>query len=147
MKRFLHLVALLASFTLVTGTAAATAATHPDNRPTHGPGAVTLEQQSDVVRPDDRAAHGPGAVTLTGAGDAVRPDDRATHGQGAIAIDQLPGSGQVPVVGPEGSEAARLDGFDWVDAAIGAAAALGLGLIVAGGVVFALRRAHAPAYS
>jgi hypothetical protein len=144
MKRFLHLVALLAAFALVTGLSAAIAATHPDNRPTHGPGAVTLEQESGVVRPDDRAAHGPGALALVGAGDAVRPDDRATHGQGAIAIEQLPGSGRVPVVGPEGSEATRLDGFDWVDATIGAAAALGLGLIVAGGVVFALRRASAP---
>ena len=84
MKRFAYLVALVASLTLFTGTAAAIAGTHPDNRATHGPGAVTLEQQTDVVRPDDRATHGPGAATISRSNDVVRPDDRATHGQGAI---------------------------------------------------------------
>jgi hypothetical protein len=48
---------------------------------------------------------------------------------------------------PDAGQQRRADGFDWSDAAIGAAAALGLGLLVAGGAVSALRRAHAPAYS
>ncbi len=147
MKRSSHLMALAGSFALVTGSTAAIAATHPDNRPTHGPGGVALEQPAVVVRPDDRATHGPGAVIVWQSNDAVRPDDRATHGQGAITLEQLPTSGRIPVIGPDGSGVVRVDGFDWVDAAIGAAAALGLGLIVAGGVVLALRRAHAPAYS
>lgn len=169
MKRFAYLVALVASFTLFTGTTAAVAGTHPDNRATHGPGAVTLERQSGVVRPDDRATHGSGAVTLEqqagvvrpddhathGPGavagwrsnDVVRPDDRATHGQGAIVIEQVTGPAQVPAIGPAGSGAVRVDGFDWLDAAIGAAAAVGLGLIAAGGAAFVLRRAHTPAYS
>ena len=169
MKRFAYLVVIVASFALVSGTTAAIAATHPDNRAAHGPGAVTLEQRNGVVRPDDRATHGPGAVTVRRSGDVVRPDDRATHGpgavtiwrsggvvrpddrathgQGAIAIEQVTGSGRVPVIASGGSRTARVDGFDWLDAAIGAAAALGLGLIVAGGAAFLIRRAHAPAYS
>lgn len=145
MKRIAYLVALAAASALA-ATTGAIAASHPDNRPTHGPGAVALEQQDGVVRPDDRATHGTGAVGIRMATDAVRPDDRATHGQGAIAIEQLPGSGQVPVLGSGEPEAVRVDGFDWVDAAIGAAAAFGLGLIIAGGVALALRRAQAPAY-
>lgn len=144
MKRFSHLVTLVAAFTLVTGTAA-NAATHPDNRPTHGPGAVALEQQDGAVRPDDLAQHGPGAVDLGLAGTAIRPDDRAIHGQGAAVIELLPGSEQAPLVTP--GEVADADGFDWVDAAIGAAAALGLGLIVAGALAFAARRTRTPAYS
>jgi hypothetical protein len=147
MKRSVHLLALVASFALVTGTAAALGSTRPDDRATHGPGAVTREHLNGLVRPDDRATHGPGAVTIWRASDTVRPDDRATHGQGAIAIEQLAGGGQVPVIAPGGSGTARVDGFDWLDAAIGAAAALGLGLIVAGGAAFLIRRAHAPAYS
>ena len=53
---------------------------------------------------------------------------------------QVTGPEQVPVVAPGGSRTARVDGFDWLDAGIGVAAALGLGLIVMGGVVLALRR-------
>ena len=52
-----------------------------------------------------------------------------------------------PRIGSGGTGAVRVDGFDWLDAGIGAAAALGLGLIVAGGVALALRRAQEPAYS
>lgn len=147
MKRFAYLVALAASLTLLSSTTAGIAGTHPDDRATHGPGGVTLEQQNGVARPDDRATHGPGATAIRQSNGVARPDDRATHGQGAIVIEQVPGSGQVPVIGPGASKAARVDGFDWLDAAIGATAAFGLFLIVVGGVVFALRRAHAPAYS
>jgi hypothetical protein len=141
MKHFAYLVASLA---LLIGTTAAIAGTHPDNRTTHGPGAITLDQQTGVVRPDDHATHGPGAASIWRSNEIVRPDDRATHGQGAIVIEPVTARGQVPVIRPAGP---RADGFDWLDAGIGAAAALGLGLIVAGGVVFALRRDHAPAYS
>ena len=140
MERFAYLVALVASFTFFTCTTAAVAGTHPDDRATHGPGAVTLEQQSSVVRPDDRATHGPGAVTVWRSTDVVRPDDRATHGPGAVALAQVIGRDQVPVIAPGGSGTARVEGFDWLDAGIGAAAALGLGLIFMGGVVLALRR-------
>lgn len=146
MKRFAYLVGLAASLTLLSGTTAAIAGTHPDNRATHGPGGVTLEQQNGVARPDDRATHGPGAIASRRSNAVVRPDDRATHGQGAIVIEQVTGSGQVPVIGPSTSEAARVDGFDLLDAAVGATAAFGLFLIVVG-AVFARRRAHAPAYS
>ncbi len=82
--------------------------------------------------------------TLEQQSDAVRPDDRATHGPGAIALEQVTRAGQVPVIAPGGSETARVDGFDWLDAGIGAAAALGLGLIFVGGVVLALRRTPSP---
>lgn len=146
MKRLSYIVALVASLTLVVDATATLAATHPDNRATHGPGAVTLEQSDDVVRPDDRATHGPGLLTSSQTSGAVRPDDRATHGQGAVLIEQLPGAGPFPAIGSGETKAVRVDGFDWVDAAIGAAAALGLGLIVAGGVALALRRAQEPAY-
>ena len=187
MKRFAYLTALAVSFVLAAGTTAAIAGTHPDDRATHGPGAVTLEQQSgvvvpttepptdraqsrstaerrrssrrpshprsgaiiarqqsDVVRPDDRATHGQGAIIARQQSGVVRPDDRATHGQGAVAFEQVTRAGQVPVIAPGGSGAVRVDGFDWLDAGIGAAAALGLGLIFAGGVVLALRRTPSP---
>ena len=45
MKRFAYLVALVASFTFFTGTTARGRRNHPDDRATHGPGAVTLEQR------------------------------------------------------------------------------------------------------
>lgn len=140
MKRFAHLTALLAVFALATSTAAM-GARHPDDQVTHGPGAVALEYTDVVARPDDRSILGAGGVTLAPPAAATRPDDRATHGQGAI------GAALIPVIAPTVSSKERLDGFDWLDAGIGAAAALGLGLIVAGGAALAFRRGHAPAYS
>jgi hypothetical protein len=124
MKRFAYLTALVVSLVLAAGANAAIGSTRPDDRPTHGQGAIVLEQRND----------------------AVRPDDRAIHGQGAVQIEQVTPAGHVPLIAPSGSEAVRVDRFDWLDAGIGAAAALGLGLIVAGSAL-ALRRAHAPAYS
>ena len=124
MKHFAYLTALAASLVLAAGTGAAIGSTRPDDRATHGPGAIALEQRNDVVRPDDRATHGPGAIVL----------------------EQVSGAGQVPVIEPGGSEGVRIDGFDWLDAGIGAVAALGLVLIVVGGAVV-VRRAHAPVYS
>lgn len=125
MKRFAYLTALVASLALATGGTAATGAYHPDDRPTHGPGAIALEQLNDIVRPDDRPTHGPGAV----------------------ALEQVTRFERVPVIAPGGPTAAGADGFDWLDAGIGAAAALGLALIAAGGVTFLLRRSQAPSYS
>ena len=138
MKRFTHLVALVTSFALVTCANAAIGSTRPDDRATHGPSAITLVQPTDVVRPDDRATHGPSAITLAQPTDVVRPDDRASR-PSTITLEQ------VPVIAPGGSGPVHADGFDWLDAGIGAAAALGLGLIV-GGVAFVLRRAQTPAY-
>jgi hypothetical protein len=147
MKHFAYLSALVASLVLATGTTAAMGADHPDNRVTHGPGAITHQATDDTGRPDDRATHGQGAITLEQLNDVVRPDDRASHGPGAITLEQVTRFGQVPVIAPGGSTAAHVDDFDWLDAGIGAAAALGLGLIVAGGVAVVLRRLQAPAYS
>jgi hypothetical protein len=147
MKRVVHLVALVASFALAAGTAAAMGANSPDDRPTHGPGAVVLEQSSEVVRPDDRATHGQGAIAPEQVSNTARPDDRTIHGPGAITFEQVTRAGQAPVIAPDAQSALSVDGFDWLDAGIGAAAALGLGLIVAGGVALVLRRTHAPAYS
>lgn len=147
MKYFPYLAPLAASLVLFGGATAANGATRPDDRATHGPGAVALEQSDNVVHPNDRATHGPGAVTIRLMHDVVRPDDRATHGPGAIALEQLPAVAQAPAITQGGSETAHGNGFDWLDAAIGAAAALGLGLITAGGVAFLHRRTNTPAYS
>ena len=146
MKSLAYIIALAVALALSAGAGAAIGSTRPDDRATHGQGAIVLEQRTDVVRPDDRATHGQGAIVLEQRNDAVRPDDRATHGQGAIEFEQVTRAGQVPVIAAAGSASARVDGFDWLDAGIGAAAALGLGLIVAGSVVVR-RRAHEPAYS
>ena len=78
-----------------------------------------------VVRPDDRAAHGPGAIAAAQRDVVLRPDDRAERG--------LPND--APVAQPTTTE-----GFDWVDAGIGAAATLGLVLLVAGASVMRLRQ-------
>ena len=148
MKRSTHLMALVASFALVTGSTAGDRR-HPPRQPTRLTARVGSRSSSrpssfvrTTVRPMGRAQSSSGKRTTP-----FVPTIGRRHGQGAITLEQLPGSGQVPVIGSDGSSAVRVDGFDWVDAAIGAAAALGLGLIVAGGVVVALRRAHAPAYS
>jgi hypothetical protein len=148
MKRFAYRTALAASLVLAAGTSTATGSIRPDDRATHGQGAVILvEQRDDAVRPDDRATHGQGAITGEQPNNVVRPDDRPYHGPGAVELGQLNRIEQVPVIALGGSEAERVDGFDWLDAGIGAAAALGLGLVIAGSVVFVLRRAQAPAYS
>jgi hypothetical protein len=77
-----------------------------------------------VVRPDDRAAHGPG-IDAAPLDVVLRPDDRADR----------PLPNDAPVTQPTTSE-----GFDWVDAGIGAAATLGLVLLVAGASVMRLRQ-------
>jgi hypothetical protein len=94
--------AALAALIVAGGASAADAVARPDDRPTHGPGAIANAQRDVVLRPDDRA-------------------DR-----------RLPN--EAPVVQP-----ASASGFDWFDAGIGAAATLGVVLLVAGGSVVILR--------
>jgi len=142
MQRFALFTALAISLVVAAGTSTAIGSTRPDDRANHGTGAAALQLRSDVVRPDDRATHGPGAAELQLRSDVTRPDDRANHGTGAIVLEQVTPAGQTGE-----SEAARIGGFDWLDAGIGAAAAFGLGLIAAGGVVLARRRPRSPAYS
>ncbi len=111
------------------GAAAADAPVRPDDRTTHGPGAIA--QTNDRVaarnaeRPDDRASHGPGAIVAAQRAVVLRPDDRADR--------RLPND--APVTQPTTGE-----GFDWVDAGIGSAATLGLVLLVAGASVMRLRQ-------
>ena len=120
MQRFALFTALAISLVVAAGTSTAIGSTRPDDRANHGTGAAALQLRSDVVR----------------------PDDRANHGTGAIVLEQVTPAGQTGE-----SEAARIGGFDWLDAGIGAAAAFGLGLIAAGSVVLARRRPRSPAYS
>ena len=87
------------------------------------------------TRPDDRAIHGPGAIAVEAATDLARPDDRATHGPGSVATI---------TVTPTLVQASAEPSFDWVDAGVGAAAMVGLGLLVAGASIVALRRRRAP---
>ena len=115
MKRFTHFMALVTSFALITCANAAVGSTRPDDRASR-PSAITLVQPTEVVRPDDRASR-PSAIT-------------AEH---------------VRVIASGGSGEVHAGGFDWLDAGIGAAAALGLCLIV-GGAAFVLRRARTLAY-
>ena len=51
---------------LAAGAAAADGAARPDDRATHGPGAITATQRDVVLRPDDRADRGlPNTAPLT----------------------------------------------------------------------------------
>jgi hypothetical protein len=97
-----------AALALAGGAAAADGFGHPNDRATHGVGAIEAEKRDIVLRPDDRA-------------------DR-----------RLPGP--VVVVQPTTS-----GGFDWADAGIGAAAMLGVVLLVAGASVVRLRHGAQPA--
>ena len=90
---------------------------------------VTVTSAAAGTRPDDRPVHGPGAVAAAAAIDVARPDDRATHGPGAIA----------PIT-PIVAEAPSTGGFDWLDAGIGAAIALGLALVGLGAAALVLRQ-------
>lgn len=129
MKRFTYLVVLAAASVLAAGAAAAQGSTRPDDRPTHGPGAVGLVEVSTTINhPDGRAARGPGAFASNGA-EVVRPDDRAWRGVGSA-----------PVIVETESPASGIDGFDWADAAIGAAGALGIALLLMGSSALVLRR-------
>jgi hypothetical protein len=123
--------AVAAALVVAGGAGAADVVVRPDDRATHGPGAVAQEKDrmqvtsGDVARPDDRAAHGPGAIAAARREVVLRPDDRADR--------RLPGS-TAPVAQPASGE-----GFDWVDAGVGSAATLGLIVLVAGISVLRLR--------
>ena len=147
MKRFTHMALALATVALVGGTVTAQAGIRPDDRANHGAGAVVLADSTTVTRPDDRAWRGVGPAPVNEASAGVRPDDRATHGPGAVgAIDVVRpddrawrGVGAAPVIF-ETAPASRVDGFDWADAGIGAAGALGFVLLLMGHSALALRR-------
>jgi hypothetical protein len=117
MKSLTSLIALVAALVLGAGTATA----------------------ADGIRPDDKAGRiGVGAIAepqLVERADVVRPDDRAWRGVGPVPTIELT---ERPSV--------RGDGFDWADAAIGAAAALAVGLL-AGASALALRRHRVAAVS
>ena len=92
-------------------------------------------------RPDDRAGPlGVGAaqaLTSTGTADGstvLRPDDRATL-RGPGAVDST------VVVATPWAIAAAADGFDWTDAAIGAAGAIAV-MVLAGALGVAAVRAR-----
>ena len=136
MKRLMYLVIAAAALTLGAGTVAAEGSTRPDDRATHGPGAIGSEGQATSVRPDDRATHGPGLFATDTVTEAVRPDDRAWRGVGPA-----------PTIEPTESPLVQVDGFDWADAGIGALGAFGLGLLLAGASLLAVRRQRATAFS
>ena len=135
MKRLMYLVIAAAALTLGAGTVAAEGSTRPDDRATHGPGAIGPVDLATWVRPDDRATHGPG-LFATDTTEAVRPDDRAWRG-----------AGPAPTIEPTESPLVHGDGFDWTDAGIGALGAFGLGLLLVGGSLLAIRRQRATAFS
>lgn len=131
MKRILQTTILvLAVSALVTPNALAQ---RPDDRAGMlGVGATAVTSGS--ARPDDRAgARGPGALVVSQSG--VRPDDLAG----------IRGPGSIPAVFV--ASGSSRDGFDWSDAGVGAAGALGLALLLLGGLQLAARgrRDHAAA--
>ena len=136
MKRLTYLVIAAAALTLGAGTVAAEGSTRPDDRATHGPGAIGVVATATAVRPDDRATHGPGVFATDTATQVVRPDDRAWRGVGPA-----------PTIEPTESPLVHVDGFDWADAGIGALGALGLGLLLVGASLLAIRRQRATAFS
>ncbi len=159
MKRFMYLVVAAACLVLAAGAVAAEGSTRPDDRATHGPGAIGFDGSNAVIRPDDRAWRGVGPVpAVVTASGSTRPDDRATHGPGLFAADgsrdairpddrAWRGVGPVPTIVPTESPSVRVDGFDWADAGIGAAGAFGLALLLAGGAAIVIRRQRVAAFS
>jgi hypothetical protein len=148
MKRFTQMVLALASVALVSGAVTAQAGLRPDDRANHGTGAVVFAGTNTSTRPDDRAWRGVGPAPVNEASLGIRPDDRATHGPGAVAaLDVVRpddrawrGIGPAPVIVETESPASRIDGFDWADAGIGAAGALGIALLMMGLSALLLRR-------
>ena len=139
MKRLISLVILAAALVLATGIATATGATRPDDRPTHGAGAIGLVVTNDL-RPDDRATHGPGALHRP-------PPSRLSPEFEALTRSYQAAARPGPAIGPVGAGSTGVDGFDWADAGIGAAGALGLGLLLIGGTALAVRQRRVSAYS
>ncbi len=139
MKRLISLVILAATLVLATGIATATAATRPDDRPNHGAGAIGLVVTNEL-RPDDRATHGPGALRQP------HPSRLSPELEGLTRSYQA-AARPAPAIGPVGAGSTGVDGFDWADAGIGAAGALGLGLLLIGGTALAVRQRRVSAYS
>jgi hypothetical protein len=156
MKSFTPLVALVTALVLGIGTATAADGVRPDDK--GGPMGVGAIDEPQVVIPYLSHAQGVDGSQFrvdtsrrnsgwyTGlehadlpasppATDVVRPDDRAWRGVGPAPTIELT---RTPSV--------QGDGFDWADAAIGAAAALALGLL-AGASALALRRHRVAAVS
>jgi hypothetical protein len=151
MTRLISILVVAASLVLAVGTATATGGTRPDDRATHGPGAIGVTRTAAPARPDDRATHGPGAVAAGSSRESVRPDNRAWRGIGpapaggsreSVRPDNRAwrGIGPAPTVELVESPAVSVDGFDWVDAAVGASAMFGLCLLVAAGSLLVRRR-------
>lgn len=122
-------VAAAVAATALAAVTGAGAATRPDDRATHGAGAIAqanaLLAAETASRPDDRATHGPGSIDTAQRDVVLRPDDRADR--------RLPSD--APVTQPT-----RGERFDWVDAGIGSAATLGIVLLVAAASVLRLRQ-------
>lgn len=146
MKLGMYVTAVIATVALALGASIASGATRPDDRAAHGPGAVTPDALDASVRPDDRPVHGTGSVWIVETAGLMRPDDRPNHGVGYVGAEPIRpddrawrGVGADPGSVPTQSAADGL-GFDWVDAGIGAGAALGLVALLAGSMVLAARR-------
>lgn len=87
LHKALALAAALATAALLSagGAAAADGAMRPDDRATHGPGAMTAIQSDAVVRPDDRAdRRPPGSQVVLVTPTSVDPFDWADAGLGAL---------------------------------------------------------------
>jgi hypothetical protein len=102
--------------------------------------AIAAGSAAGSVRPDDRATHGPGAVAQE---HGVTSGDPGTipylsHG---IGVDSTLFQGEPTASEPElTAQPDTIGRFDWADAGIGGLATLGLVLLVAGAAIVALRR-------
>jgi hypothetical protein len=84
--------------------------------------------------PDDRVVHSPAAIDA-GQSTDLAPDDRIKHHPASLTT-----------IAPVTARASLGGGFDWDDAAIGAATVFGLVLLGAGGLLV-LRQRRGPAFS
>jgi hypothetical protein len=100
--------------------------------PTAGADPWWNDEQVSITRPDDRSGvRGPGAVeSAPSTASIARPDDQpGPRGPGTVASEK-------PII-----VTSFADAFDWIDAGIGAAFALGL-IAVGGGALLVVR--HRP---
>jgi hypothetical protein len=108
-------------------------------------------ETSFSVRPDDRAVRGLGSVATRVSDDPVRPDDRAGRmtappGKASPVRSNDRADRRLPTVSVE-ERPASTDGFHWIDAGIGAAAAFGLALLAVSASVVGLRHRRTAALS
>jgi hypothetical protein len=137
MTRFICLLAIAASVSL----AATVATAAGDDWARDDAAAIAPADSNRGVRPDDRASRGAELAPMVAIAQAdsnrgLRPDDRASRG-----------AELAPTVAVVQSPSVHVDGFDWADAGIGAAAAVGLGLLLAGGSALVRRRQRVTAFS